>query len=707
MPGGSEALPIARAWWLPWQGASLPEGVIKDLSSPVCLSCKNVLYPVLLGVFLAMGLCASAPAQETIATYPPLMPGSTSIKVFDNQGRFVGRILPAKRYWVSIDRVPAFLQKAVVAVEDARFYEHGGIDIRGIARALVKDVVKGKLAEGGSTITQQLVKNRYLSGEKTIERKFEEARMAMEFEEKYTKKQILEMYFNEIYYGNGAWGIAQAARLYFDKNPEELTDAECALLAGVQKNPARYNPLGKPANVTGRRDVVLKRMVELKMITPRQRQQLRAHPPAVVKPGQAPQYLALIRAKLIERYGAEIIEQGGLEVTGALDLNLQKQAEQALAEGVKRISPQLQGALVCLNPATGDVLAAVGGVDVTQNSYNRAFSARRQPGSAIKPLIYAAALEKGFTAASIWDDTPVAYNRGNNEIWKPLNYGREQYGKLSLRQALAYSDNVIAVKLLEAIGVPYFADFAGKMGLALRAQNGISLALGTDEVTLDDLVLAYAPLASGGMRPEARIIIRVYDRNRRTWTENPPAVSPVLSPAVAFVTTQMLKDVMTYGTAKTLKKFSQGRPSAGKTGTTNEYRDAWFIGYTPQVITGVWVGYDQPRPGGKGFTGGAVAAPIWERFMRRVVAAKPAVDFPQPDTVVSAAIDPASGCLATGESPKKRVEFFVVGTEPSEYCPAQEGEGIKSPSPPRPPVPNTEGEQPVQGAEGARKGGKE
>ncbi|MFZ2949406.1 MAG: PBP1A family penicillin-binding protein, partial [Desulfuromonadaceae bacterium] len=597
-----------------------------------------------------------------------------------------------------LDRIPAFLQKGVVAVEDARFYQHGGIDVRGIARALVKDVVKGRLAEGGSTITQQLIKNRYLTGAKTFERKFDEARMAMDFEQKYTKQQILEMYFNEIYYGNGAWGIAQAARLYFDKNPEELTDAECAMLAGVQKNPSRYNPLGKAAYVTGRRDTVLKRMVDLNMITPRQRQQLRAHPPSVVKAGQAPQYLAHVRSKLIERYGAGIIEQGGLEVTAALDLNLQKQAEQALREEVKRISPELQGALVCLDPSTGDVLAAVGGVDVTQSGYNRAFAARRQPGSAIKPLIYAAALDKGFTAGSIWDDTPAAYNRGNGEVWKPLNYGREQYGKLSLRQALAYSNNVIAVKLLEAVGVPYFVEFAGKMGLPQRGESGLSLALGTDDVSLSNLVLAYTPLATGGVRPEARVIIRVYDSKRRIWSENPPVMVPIISPEVAYVTTQMLKDVMTYGTAKSLRKFSQTHPSAGKTGTTDDGRDAWFVGYTPQIITGVWVGYDKPRPGGKGFTGGAVAAPVWERFMRKAAAAKPVTDFPRPDAVVSVTVDPATGYLATENCPKKREEYYIAGTEPDEYCPVHGGGDAKPPPPP-----DSDGQQPGRAAEEAEK----
>ncbi len=638
---------------------------------------KRIHRSFLVSLLLLLNTVSIVVAQDNFATYPSLPSGYSSIKVFDNQRRFVGRILPEKRYWVTIERIPAFLQKAVVAVEDARFYEHGGIDVRGIARAMVKNVVKGRLAEGGSTITQQLIKNRYLTGAKTLERKLDEARMAVEFEEKYTKKQILEMYFNEIYYGNGAWGIAQAARLYFDKSPEELNDAECAQLAGVQKNPSRYNPLGKPLDITGRRDVVLKRMVELNMISARQQQVLRTHPASFVKPGQAPQYVAYLRSRLIERYGAEIIEQGGLEVTAALDLKLQKQAELALREGVKRVSPDLQGALICVDSATGDVLAAVGGVDVLASGFNRAFSAKRQPGSAIKPLIYAAALEKGITAGSIWDDTPVTYDRGNNEVWKPHNYGKVRYGELSLRQALAHSNNIITVKLLEAVGVPGFVDFAGRMGLPLRSENGLSLALGTDEVTLKDLVLAYTPLATGGTRSEARTIVRVYDTRHRSWMENPPVTAPVLSPATAFVTTQMLKDVLNYGTAKSLKKFSQTHPSAGKTGTTDDYRDAWFVGYTPQIITGVWVGYDKPRPGGKGFTGGAVATPIWEHFMRTAVASKPVADFTRPDTVVSVSIDPATGFLAAPDCPARQDEYYIAGTEPTEYCPKHGGAAVK------------------------------
>jgi len=355
-----------------------------------------------------------------------------------------------------------------------------------------------------------------------------------------------------------------------------------------------------------------------------------------------------------------------------------------------------------MDPNTGDVLAAAGGVDFAKSSYDRAYSARRQPGSAIKPLIFAAALEIGFTPASIFNDTQATYNKGNGEIWRPRNYEGKNYGELTLRRALAFSNNVITIKLLDAIGVPYFVDFARNLGLSLRSPNDLSLALGTEEVTLNELVQAYAPLANGGSRAESRSIIRIYDRNRHSWTEIPPAITPALSPAAAFVTTQMLKDVMTYGTAKSLKEFSRERPSAGKTGTTDDYRDAWFIGYTPQLITGIWVGYDKPKPGGKSFTGGAVAAPIWGRFMGPALAARPVVYCTKPDTVVSVSIDPVTGCQATPETPVKRDEFYIEGTEPAGDCPEQGGETLKPLSPPLP-RPDANLQQPDTDPDGAEK----
>lgn len=636
---------------------------------PVPSKVGRLAVTILLCSLLIVISIVPARGRENPGSYRQQFPGYTSIKVFDRHGLFVGRIMPKERYWAPLERIPPFLRKAVVAVEDARFYEHSGIDMRGIARALVKDVVKRRMAEGGSTITQQLIKNRYLSGEKTLDRKVREARMAIDFERIYSKKQILEMYFNEIYYGNGAWGIVQAARLYFDKEPEQLTDAECALLAGVQKSPARYNPRGKPIDVTSRRDVVLQRMVDMNMISARYRQVLRNQRVTFVPPGEAGQYLALIRTKLVERYGSEVIERGGLEVTAALDLHLQKRAELILRDGVRSHDPNLQGALLSLDPATGDVVAAVGGVDGSSESYNRAVYAKRQPGSAIKPLIYAAAVEQGITAASIWDDSPVAYDRGNGSVWRPQNYNREHRGRMTLRQALAFSNNVVTVKVLDSVGVSSFTEFADKMGLTLRAHNDLSLALGTEEVSLIDLAGSYVPFANGGQHIKPRIIVRVFDRRRHTWQENAVQPVPALSPAAAYITTQMMKDVMTYGTGKSLERFSRMRPAAGKTGTTDDYRDAWFVGFTPQLLTAVWVGHDKPRPGGRGFTGGAISAPIWGRFMTEALSGKPPSDFIKPEAVVSLTIDPVSGLLATANCPPGRQEFFVSGSEPTTFCP--------------------------------------
>ncbi|MDK9716544.1 MAG: PBP1A family penicillin-binding protein [Trichlorobacter sp.] len=629
-----------------------------------------------------------AQAYESIAAYPILPAGYHSIKVFDSQSRFVGRLLPEKRYWVTIDRIPLFLQKAIVAVEDARFYEHGGVDLRGIARAAVKNVAKGRLAEGGSTITQQLVKNKYLSSEKSLDRKVNEGLMALELEKKYSKKQILEMYLNEIYYGNGAWGIAQAARIYFDKAPEELTDIECSFLAGIPKNPGRYNPLGKPVDVARRRSIVLQRMVDVGVLSSSQLRQQTSHTVAPVPPNQAPWYLALVHAKLVERYGPAVFEQGGLEVTSAMDLGLQLKAEQILHDSVVKLSPQLQGALVAVDPVSGNLVAAVGGTSYLKGGFNRAIQAKRQPGSSIKPLIYAAALEQGVTAASLWNDVAVSYPQGAGESWTPHNYDGKSHGIMTLRQALASSNNVIAVKLLETIGIPAFTEVAAKNGLALHGNN-LSLALGTEEVTLHDLVLAYAPFATGGVRTEPRSILRIYETYRKVWFENTTSSSQALSPATAFITTSMLKDVLMSGTARGLKKFSQKYPAAGKTGTTNDYHDAWFIGYTPQLVAGVWVGHDQPKSGGKGFTGGAVAAPIWERFMRQALVGKPATDFVRPDSVVSVTIDPTNVLLATPVCPVKREEFFASGTEPDDYCPMHGGEPAAAPPniPPPPQVP--------------------
>jgi len=320
-------------------------------------------------------------------------------------------------------------------------------------------------------------------------------------------------------------------------------------------------------------------------------------------------------------------------------------------------------------------------VDFKKSPYNRAFYAKRQPGSALKPLIYAAALNAGQTASSLWDDSPASYNKGNGERWTPLNYERKLYGEITLRKALALSNNIITVKLLETIGVPAFVEFAARLGLSLRSPNDLSLALGTEELSLSELVLAYAPLANSGMRVDPRTILRIYDKNRQTWIENSPVVLPAVSPATGYVITQMLKDVLVYGTGKSIAGFARERPAAGKTGTTDDYRDTWFVGYTPQLLAGVWVGHDRPRSGGRGFTGGAVCAPLWARFMQGALKDKPALEFPRPSDAVSAWIDPQTDALANNHCPRKQEEFYLAGTEPQAHCARHDGEPFSPAAP--------------------------
>ncbi|OGR35939.1 MAG: penicillin-binding protein, partial [Desulfuromonadales bacterium GWD2_61_12] len=426
---------------------------------------------------------------------------------------------------------------------------------------------------------------------------------------------------------------------------------------------------GKAEEVERRKAIVLARMVAEELLTAEQVEALRAVPLVTAPLDQAPAYLAQIRRQLVADYGEQVIEQGGMEVVAALDLKLQLLAEKTIGEGVAKLNPELQGALICLEPQSGDLLAVVGSVDYAKSAYNRALVAARQPGSALKPLIYAAALEQGITASSRWDDTPVGYRQGKGQRWTPRNYGGESFGSLTLREALAHSGNVITVKLLDKIGAASFADFAGRFGLNLRRPANLSLALGTDDVTLHDLTRAYAPFANGGQLPAPRTLLSVYNRRDNAWREVPLQLTAVLSPESAFITSRMLQEVLTSGTARGLKAFAAERPLAGKTGTTDDGRDAWFIGYTPQLLTGVWVGYDQPRLGGKGFTGGAIAAPLWERFMRVALAGVEVRDFAQPEGVISVDIDPISGGLATPACPHPRREYYRAWSEPTQPCP--------------------------------------
>jgi 1A family penicillin-binding protein len=640
------------------------------------------------GIFFLFFIFVVAYAYADELPYPTdtiwTRPGThfSSVKIYDARERLITRLLHDHKEMVKIDQIPIDLQNALVAVEDHRFYSHHGVDVLGVGRALVKNIIEGRVVEGGSTITQQLVKNMLLSNEKTMSRKLKEGMLALEFEQKYSKKQILEMYFNYVYFGNGAWGVQQAARLYFDKNVSDLSLAEYAVLAGIPKSPNNFNPFADKARSKQRRNLVLAKMIEHGFLDKKRASKALKSPLSVAnQPGKS-YFSEYIRQKLIDRFGEGIIRIGGYKIYTTLDLDLQRSAEQVLADGLKRVEGKnsqaagreslppvgLQGAFLAIDPRNGHIKAVVGGRDFNTSPYNRAFYARRQPGSSFKPFIYAAVMEKGFPVSSIWSDESLSYDIGNGKVWKPSNYDNKYFGHQSLRDALAYSNNLVTIRLLEAIGIAAVQDVAGRLGVKSQLEHNLSLALGTSEVSLQELVYAYAAFANHGQVPGPLSILKIADRGGNVVFEGAPGISQGLSQEVAYLITDMLMGAVDYGTGKNIRVYGFKDVCAGKTGTTDDCNDAWFIGYTPEIVAGLWVGYDQPRSMGKALTGGAVCAPIWAEFMckaKRYISLTP---FIMPETLIMQKIDPATGLLAAEACPQKKMELFIPGTEPTTYC---------------------------------------
>ncbi len=637
---------------------------------------KYLLNGIFFLFFILVITCAYADEPSYPADVVWTRPGAhfSSVKIYDARERLLTRLLPDHKEMVKIDQIPIDLQNALVAVEDHRFYSHHGVDVLGVGRALVKNIIKGRVVEGGSTITQQLVKNMLLSNEKTMSRKFKEGMLALEFEQKYSKKQILEMYFNYVYFGNGAWGVQQAARLYFDKNVSDLSLAECAVLSGIPKSPNNFNPFAGKVRSKERRNLVLSKMVEHGFLDKKRASGALKSPLSVAnQPGKS-YFSEYIRQKLIDRFGEGVIRTGGYKIYTTLDLDLQRSAEQALADGLKRVEGKssqaagLQGAFLAIDPRNGHIKAVVGGRDFHTSPYNRAFYARRQPGSSFKPFIYAAALEKGFPVSSIWSDESLSYDIGNGKVWKPSNYDNKYFGHQSLRDAMAYSNNLVTIRLLEAIGIASVQDVAGRLGVKSQLEYNLSLALGTSETSLQELVYAYAAFADHGRMSAPLSILKIADRGGNVVFEGAPSISQGISPEAAYLITDMLKGAVDYGTAKNVRVYGFKGICAGKTGTTDDCTDAWFIGYTPEIAAGLWVGYDQPRSMGRTLTGGAVCAPIWAEFMckaKRYISLTP---FIMPETLIMQKIDPATGLLAAEACPQKKMELFIPGTEPTTYC---------------------------------------
>jgi penicillin-binding protein 1B len=599
---------------------------------------------------------------------------------------------------VSLDAVPKSLVDAVLATEDRNFYRHEGISFRGIARAAWTDLRNKNLGAGGSTITQQLTKNLYLTPERTFRRKAIEALMAVLLEARYSKEQILEAYLNVIYLGNNGsvqiLGVEQASQVYFGKKVTYLSLSESATLAGMIRSPNVLSPLKYPERAKPRRDTVLKLMRDQAMITPREYEETVASPLAVTRfpktSRSAPFFVDLVLKQLRETYPETQLKTEGLRIFTTLDTIMQRSAEQALDRGIADLSRRyrhirtsdvpLEGVVVTIQPGSGYVKALVGGRNYSKTQFNRAIQARRQPGSLFKPFVYVTAMDparrqQAFTAATVLEDEPIAIPSGN-AVWRPQNYDNRFHGRVTVRESLAHSYNIPAVRAAVDAGVPNVIRTATSIGVQSKLQPYPSISLGSFEVTPLEIAYAYSVFANLGVKAEPKSILAVVETNGSVKETRNVTTKRVAPASVCYVMNDVLKDVFRYGTAGRARSLGFEHAYAGKTGTTNNYRDAWIIGYSPRVLSLVWVGFDDGRT--VRLAGGDACLPIWTAHMNRIDGLVADVDWRRPDDVIDREVDPQSGMLATPYCPDTKSEIFVQGTEPRSVCPLHAGSGEPS-----------------------------
>jgi 1A family penicillin-binding protein len=648
---------------------------------------------------------ASARAQQSRASDSEpwtIVPVPQASLVLARDGSLIGEIGKEIRTSVSIKSLPAYLPHAFVAVEDHRFYQHDGVDVVGIAGAL-KDNIFGE-RRGASTITQQLVGNMHPDlvdrTDMSLGRKLKEQSAAREMEKHYTKDQILEAYLNQIPFGHGWYGVESAARHYFGKSASKLSLAESAALAAMPKGPALYDPLRYPDRVKQRRNVVLSLMADQGYITKAQAGSAQAAP-LVTLPNSgysaySPWFVDVVRVQA-QRAGIPVAE-GGYRIYTSLDPVLQNAAVSALLEETAAIESQgdyahpkyapgargaptrttdyLQGMVVALDPASGDVRAFVGGRDYGDSQFDRAVDGMRQPGSSFKPIVYAAAIADSITPNTIFSDTALSISLPNGTVYRPEDSDGQYLGPLTLREALARSRNVVAVQLGMRLGMDSIASLARRMGLSSKIAPYPSSAIGASVVQPLDLIAAYTTFANLGTPVEPRFIYRIEDRNRKVvLTREVRALAPALDPRVTYVVRDMMRDVVERGTGSSIRRYLPATvPVAGKTGTTNDNSDVWFIGLTPDLVAGVWLGFDKPASIATGAAGGSMAAPIWGKMVARYYASQPqliashaAEQWNPPLGVIMGDVDRATGELATDQTPPDRryTEYFVEGTEPA------------------------------------------
>ncbi len=649
------------------------EGEVRKLSLLFNIFLGIIVFILMVMVTGVIGFYAftmDLPGIDALKDYRP----SISSRVYDDKNELIDEFFLEDRKLIKINEVPRVAIQAFVAAEDSRFFAHKGFDVQSIFRAVFKNLEAGHIIQGGSTITQQVAKMMYLSPEKKYTRKFKEAILAYKIDRYLTKDEILNLYLNQIYLGHGTYGLESASLGYFGKSARELKLHEAALLAGMPKAPSNYSPFLHYDKAKQRQYYVLTRMAEDGYISRGQMEQaykaplnLRAIRP---KDKMAAYFVENVRRYVQEKYGADVLYKEGLSIYTTLDLNAQKYAGEAMERGLKELEERnkyrpglVQGALFCMDVKTGAIRAMVGGRDFNKSEFNRATQSRRQPGSAFKPIIYTAAFDKGMTPATVFEDAPIAVNDVSQEngVWSPKNFDGKFMGPITMRTALVLSRNVVTVKILQEIGIDYAISYAMNMGITSPLDHALSLALGVSGVTLQELVQVYSVLANQGQKVTPYFIKKIVDRTGNVFEETKVQPEQVIDPRIAYITTHVMQDVVTMGTGTRVRSI--GRPVAAKTGTTNDTRDAWFIGMTPSLIAGVWVGFDQEASLGSQEVGGRSAAPIWLYFMEKALQKTPVESFPVPEGIVFEKINSKTGEPA-GASEKGTNEAFLQGTSP-------------------------------------------
>ncbi|TAM57912.1 PBP1A family penicillin-binding protein [bacterium] len=668
---------------------------------------RNRGWSLVLRGLLVLLLVLGGLAAGMVAAYSRRLPDITRMaeyqpqratQIYARDGTLLANVYQKDRVWVSIDRIPAVVRDAFIATEDRDFYRHHGIDVRGIVRAALADYHHDAAVQGASTITQQLARLLFLNDQKTLARKVEEAMLAIQIERFYTKSEILERYLNLIYLGSGAYGVQAAAHTYFGTDVWNLSVGQAALLAGINAAPSDYSPYVNAKAARQRQAHVLQRMAADGYITRAQAAYWRSAPlnlagerPAGILGWKAPYFTTYAVHRLEDLFGRTATYDGGLQVDTTLDPALQREALTDVQWGVGQAARESigadEGALVAIRPSTGEILALVGGTGFNlRNQFNRAWQARRQPGSSFKLYVYTAAIDLGLPPTTIIDDSRICFPAGDGGNWCPNNDDHRFWGGMTLRYALAQSRNVVAVKLLQRVGVDRVIEYAHRMGIESPLGQDLSLALGTSVVSPLEQAAGYATIANQGVAITPYAIKEVKDSLGSDLYDNRyPQQREVVSAGTAYVVTTMLEDVIKHGTG--YPNAGIGRPAAGKTGTTSDFRDAWFVGFTPDLVAAVWLGNDNNTPMHESY-GGDVPARIWARFMKAALAKSPKHDFTFPTGEVQALrICNADHRRALPGEPGY-LEYFLNGTEPLGYCygrvPVDASEPTPEPATPEP-----------------------